>query len=115
MFQMKEQDKTPEGELSDMEIGNTPQKAFKVMIVKIIKELGRRMDEQSEELEFFDNDLENIKKNQTEMKNMITEMKNTLEGINSRLDDTEEQISELEDRLVEITKAEEKKEKRIQK
>ena len=42
-------------------------------------------------------------------------MKNTLEGINSRLDDTEEQISELEDRLVEITKAEEKKEKRIQK
>ena len=40
-------------------------------------------------------------------------MKNTLEGINSRLHDTEEQISKLEDRVVEITEADQKKEKRI--
>ena len=47
------------------------------------------------------------------MRNTITETKNTLEGINSRLDDKEEQISELEDRGVEITEAEQNKQKRM--
>ena len=61
----------------------------------------------------FNQELENIKKNQIEVKNTITEIKNTLEGINSRSDDTEERISKLEDRVVEITQAEQKKEKRI--
>ena len=35
-------------QLSKVEIGNLPNKEFKVMIVKLIRELGRRMDEQSE-------------------------------------------------------------------
>ena len=39
MLQTKEKDKT-------LEEGNIPEKAFKVMIVKMIKELRRRMDEQ---------------------------------------------------------------------
>ena len=43
MFQMKEQEKTPE-ELSEVEIGILPEKEFRVMIVKMIKELGIRMD-----------------------------------------------------------------------
>ena len=47
------------------------------------------------------------------MKNTITEIKNTLEGITNRLDDTAEWISKLEDRIVEITEAEQKKERRI--
>ena len=47
MFQIKDQDKTPE-ELSKMEISNLPEKEFRVMIVKMIKELKRRMDVQSE-------------------------------------------------------------------
>ena len=64
MLQMKEQDKTPKEELIEVEIGNLPSKEFKVMMVKIIKELGRRMDEQSEKLEVFNKELENIKKNQ---------------------------------------------------
>ena len=51
MFQTKEQDKTPEEELSEVEIGNQPKKEFKVMIVKMIKELGRRMEAQSEQIE----------------------------------------------------------------
>ena len=111
MFQMKEQDKTPEEELSDMEIGNLPTKELRVMIIKMIKELRRRMDAQSEKLEVFNKELENIKNNQTELKNTITEMKNTLEGINSRVSEMEELISEVEDRVVEITATEEKKKK----
>ena len=46
------------------------------------------------------------------MKNTITEMENLLEGINSRLNDTGKGISELEDKVVEITDAEQKKEKK---
>ena len=33
---MKEQDKTPEELLSELEIGNLPEKEFRVMIVKMI-------------------------------------------------------------------------------
>ena len=40
MFQTKEQDNTPEEELSEVEIGNLPEKEFRAMIVKMIKELG---------------------------------------------------------------------------
>ena len=52
MFQMKVQDKTPEEELREVEIGNLPKKEFRVMIVKMIKELRRRMDAQSKKLLF---------------------------------------------------------------
>ena len=47
------------------------------------------------------------------MNNTITEMKNTLEGTNSRITEAEEWVSELEDRMMEITAAEQNKEKRI--
>ena len=36
MSQMKEQDKTQEEQLSDMEMVNLPEKEFRVMIVKMI-------------------------------------------------------------------------------
>ena len=61
MSQMKEQDKTPEEELSEVEIGNLPEKEFRVMIIKVMKELRRRMDAQNEKLEVFNKELENIK------------------------------------------------------
>ena len=38
MFQMKELDKTPEEELSEMEISSLPDKEFKVMVLKMLKE-----------------------------------------------------------------------------
>uniref|UniRef100_A0A8D1U5V8 LINE-1 retrotransposable element ORF1 protein n=1 Tax=Sus scrofa TaxID=9823 RepID=A0A8D1U5V8_PIG len=47
------------------------------------------------------------------MKNTITEIKNSLETTNSRIQEAEEQISGVEDRLVEITNAEQKREKRL--
>ena len=46
----------------------------------------------------FINELENIKKTQSEMKNSIAEVKNTLEEMNIRLSDTEECINTLEDK-----------------
>ena len=47
------------------------------------------------------------------MNNTINEIKNSLEGINSRITEAEEQVSDLEDEIVEITTAEQNKEKRM--
>lgn len=46
-----------------MEIGNLPEKEFRVMIVKVIQELGKRMDRPNEKLqEIFSKELEKKKK-----------------------------------------------------
>ena len=44
MYQMKEQDKTPEKQLNEVEIGNLPEKEFRIMIVKMIQDVGKRME-----------------------------------------------------------------------
>ena len=41
---MKEQDKTPEKQLNEMEIGNLPEKQFRIMIAKMIQDLGKTME-----------------------------------------------------------------------
>ena len=116
---MKEQEKTPEKQLNEVEIGKLPDKKFRIMIVKMIQDLGKRTQAKIEKMqEMFNKDLEELKnkhlelKNkQTEMNNTITEMKNTLEGINTRITEAEERKSDLEDRMVEFTAAEQKKKK----
>ena len=50
MFQMKEQDKTQEEELSEVEISYLHDKEVKVMIMKMLSELGRRMNDHVEKL-----------------------------------------------------------------
>ena len=47
------------------------------------------------------------------MNNTKNEIKNSLKGINTRITEAEEQISDLEDKIVEITTAEQNKEKRM--
>ena len=49
MYQVKEQDKTPEKQLNEVEIGNLPEKEFRIMIVKMIQELGKRMEANRED------------------------------------------------------------------
>ena len=44
MCQMKEQDKTPEKQINEVDIDNLPEKEFRIMIVKIIQDLGKRME-----------------------------------------------------------------------
>ena len=114
MYQMKEQDKTPEKQLNEVEIGNLPEKEIRIMIVKMIQDLGKRMEAKIKKMqEMFNKDLEKLKNKQTEVNKTTTEMKNTLEGINSRITEAEERISDLEDRMVEFTAAEQNKEKRM--
>ena len=114
MYQMKEQDKTPDKQLSEVEIGNLPEKEFRIMIVKMMQNLGKRMEAKIEKTyEMFNKDLGELKNKPTEMNNTKTEMKTTLKGINSRISEAEEWISDLQDRMMELTAAEQNKEKRM--
>ena len=63
--------------------------------------------------EMFNKDLEELMSKQTMMNNTINEIKNSLEGIRSRITEAEEWISDLEDKILEITTAEQNKDKRM--
>ena len=97
-----------------MEIGNLPEKEFRIMIVKMIQDLRKTMRAKIEKMqEMINKDLEELKNKQTEMNNTITEMKNPLEGINSRITEAEGRISDLEEKMVEFTAVEQNKKKRM--
>ena len=108
---MKEQTRNTEVQINEEEIGKLPEKEFRIMIVKMIKNPENKMEKMQESI---NKDLEELKNKHTETKNTITEIKNKLEGINSRISKTEEQTSELEDKMVEITSEEQNKVKRMQ-
>ena len=48
MSQMKGQDKIPEKQLNKVEIGNLPEKEFRIMIVKMIQDLEKTMEKMQE-------------------------------------------------------------------
>ena len=109
--QMKEQGKNPPDQTNEEELGSLPEKEFRVIqIVKMIQNIGNRMEKIQET---FKKDLEELKSKQTMMNNTISETENSLGGINGRITEAEEWISDLEDKIVEITTAEQNKEKRM--
>ena len=107
---MKEQGKKPPDQKNEEEIVSLPEKEFRVKIVKMIQNLGNRMEKIQET---FNKDLQELKSKQTMMNNTTNEIKNSLEGINSRITETEERKSDWEDKIVEITTTEQNKEKRM--
>ena len=80
------------------------------MIVKMIKNLERKMEKMQESI---NKDPGELKNKHTETNNTIAEIKNALEGINRRISEAEERISELEDKMVEIPSEEQHKVKRM--
>ena len=81
MVQVKEQIKTPEKELSKMEISNLSDAEFKTLVIRMLKELSE--------------DFSSIRKIQSETKDSLIEIKNNLQG-NNRVDEAEIQIDDLE-------------------
>ena len=106
---MKEQTRNREVQINEEEISKLPEKEFKIIIVKTIKNLENRMEKRQEST---NEDLEELKNKHTET-NTITEIKNTLEGINGRISEAEQPISKLEDKMVKITSEEQNKVKRM--
>ena len=80
--QVKEQTTNTEVQINEEEIGKLPEKEFRIIIVKIIKNLENKMEKMQE----------SINKDLEELKNKHTETNNTIlpEGINSRVSEAEE-------------------------
>ena len=85
--QKKKQTIITEFQTNKEEIGKLPEKEFRIITVKMIKNLENRMETMQESI---NKDLEELRNKHTETKNTITEIKNTLEGINSRISEAEE-------------------------
>ena len=79
---MKEKNKAPEKELNKMDISNLSDVVeFKTLVISMFKELSE--------------DLDSIKKTQSEMKDTLIEIKNNLQGNNSRMHEAENLINDL--------------------
>ena len=94
---MKEQARNTEVQIKEEEIGKLPEKEFRIMIVKMIKNRENKMEKMQVSINKEPGELKN---KHTETNNTIIEIKNTLERINSRISEAEERISELEDKMV---------------
>jgi len=90
--QTKEQTRNTEVQINEEEIEKLPGKEFRIMIVKMIKNLENKMEKMQESI---NKDLEELKNKYTKTNNTITETKNTLKRINNRISEAEERISEL--------------------
>ena len=64
--QVKDQDKNPPDQTNEEEIGSLPEKEFRIMIVRMIQNLGHRIDKMQE---IFNKDVKELKRNQEMMKN----------------------------------------------
>ena len=84
---MKEQTRNTEIQINEEDIGKLPGKEFRIIIVKMIKNLENKMEKMQDSI---NKDLEELKNKHAETNTTITEIKNTLEGINSRISETEE-------------------------
>ena len=92
---MKEQNKTPEKELNEMEITNLSDAEFKTLVIKMFKELteyGKNIRE--------------------EMKVTLSEIKKNLQGTNSGGDEAKSQTNDLEHKEGTSTRSEQQEEKR---
>ena len=74
----------------------------------MIQNLGNRMEKIQQT---FNKDLEEQKSKQTIMNKTKNKIKNSLEGINSRITEGEKRVSDMEDKIVDVTTAEQNKEK----
>ena len=74
--QMKEQIRNTEVQINEEEIDKRPEKEFRIMIVKMIKNLENKMEKMQESI---NKELEKLKNKHIETNNTITEIKNTLE------------------------------------
>ena len=82
MAQMKQWIQTPEKELNKSEISNLSDAEFKIVVIRMLKELSKNLN--------------SIKKIQSEMKYSLIDIKNNLQGKDSGMDELENQINDLE-------------------
>ena len=79
---MKEQNRTPEKELNEMEIASLSDVQFKTLVIRMLKELTEYSNQ--------------IKKTQEDMKVILSEIKKNPQGTNSEGKEARIQINNLE-------------------
>ena len=84
---MKEQTRNTEVQINEEEIGKLPEKEFRIMLVKMIKNFENKMEKMKESIK---KDLEEFKDKHADTNRTITEIKTILEGINSRISEARE-------------------------
>ena len=72
---MKEQTRNTELQINEEETGKPPEKEFRIMIVKMIRNIENKMEKLQVSI---NKDLEELKNTHTKTNNTITEIKNTL-------------------------------------
>ena len=82
---MKEQTRNTEVQVNEEELGKLPEKEFRKMIIKMIKNLENKMEKMQESM---NEDLAELNNKHTN--NTIMEIKIILEGINIRVSEAEE-------------------------
>ena len=84
---MKEQTRNTGVQINEEEIGKLPGEEFRIMRVKMIKNLENKIEKMQDSI---NKDLGELRNKHTETNNTITKIKNTLEGINSRISEAKE-------------------------
>ena len=100
MQQIKEHGKKLTRPRNEEVICSVPEREFRVITVKMIRNLENKMGAWINRLEariektqnMFNRDLGQLKNKQSTINNAITDIKNALEGTDSRVNETEEQI-----------------------
>ena len=72
-MQIREKEKTPEKQLSDQRILSLQEKDFRLMIVKMMKDTGNRLEEKIDNLQqTLNKEIQDLKLKQAEMLGEIT-------------------------------------------
>ena len=79
---MKEQTRNTKVQINEGEIGKLPEKEFRIMIVKMIKNLEIKMGKMQESI---NKDLEELKNKHTETNNTINEIKQKNESVSWKI------------------------------
>ena len=88
---MREKGKTPEKQLSDQEILSCQVKDFRLLILKMMQDIGDKLEAKMDNLQrTLSKEIQHLKQKQAEMQNTITEIKNSSETTNHRTQDAEE-------------------------
>ena len=95
--QMKEQIKTPEKELNEMEISKLSDAQVKTLVISMFKEPGK--------------DLNRIKKIQLETNNTLIEINNNLQVNNSKADEAKNQFHDSEHKETKNNQSEQEEKK----
>lgn len=107
MFQKKEQERTSEKELNEMEVSNMPVKEFKLVIIKILTKLDTRAEELSDT---FTKEI--VNKQEPIRVEEHSNKKHTRRN-QQKISDAEECVHDLEPRVMESTQAEQQRVKSL--